>query len=784
MCLISLALNPHFRNVYRFYTIERIMTRRYKFILLFSVFIFSFYRLPAQSSLYGTVLDINSNETLVGVNVYLPEYSRGTVTGTDGQYFLKNLHPGIILVQYSMIGYKTEIRKIRLGNNEFVQNIEMEEAVIQGEEIVVTGGFHSSQHENVVKIRILKAREYDKTGTLSLIAALTKMPGVDMISKGPGVSTPVIRGLSLTNILFLNNGVRMENFQFSENHPFMVDEYGMKSIEVIKGPASLLYGSGAVGGVFNIIKEAPAPEGKITGDVNLKFHSNTVGILTNAGIKGTIKGLTWGIRGGINSNKDYLDGNKTFVPNSRFNRKSIKTDLGLIKRIGSFRISYDINKDNLGMTVEPAILLVDHNGRKNEVWYQDLTNHLISSKNKLFLGNYKLVLDIAYQMNNRKLKSSDQATYPELVDMDLNTLTYSSKINIPTDEKTKLIFGIQGMFQSNRNNEAPEHVIPNANINDFSLFGLGQHYHWNHLMIQAGIRYDYRSVHVPEQESGGHSHDGDSGHDNDSLIKLDRKFNNFSGSLGATLNLRDSIHFRLNFASAFRSPNLAELTQNGMHGTRFEQGNANLNSQWNIETDLSFHYHSLHLTFDLSGFYNNISNYIHLAPTTDTTDDGQSIYRYGQVNAFLYGGEALVHAHPRPVDWLHLRASLSYVIGKNCNGDYLPFIPATKFAMEVELQRRKWNIWRDLYFRTGIDYAFPQDHTSRFETSTEGYVLFNVGLGGNIISGNQLISLDLTANNLFNKTYYDHLSTLKPLGIYNMGRNISLSLKIPFSLRD
>ena len=104
----------------------------------------------------------------------------------------------------------------------------------------------------------------------SFIEALTDVPGVAMISKGPGVGTPVIRGLSLSNILFLNNGVPMQNFQFSENHPFMVDDNGIERVEIIKGPASLLYGSGAVAGVVNIIKESPAPDGKIMGDFNLK----------------------------------------------------------------------------------------------------------------------------------------------------------------------------------------------------------------------------------------------------------------------------------------------------------------------------------------------------------------------------------------------------------------------------------------------------------------------------------------------------------------------------------
>ncbi len=110
---------------------------------------------------------------------------------------------------------------------------------------------------------------------------MAEIPGVDLISKGPGIGTPVIRGLSMSNILFLNKCVPLQNYQFSANHPYLVDEYGVDRIEVIKGPASLIYGSGAVGGVINLIEEPVSPEGKIMGDAKLKYFRN---IFIKAGI--------------------------------------------------------------------------------------------------------------------------------------------------------------------------------------------------------------------------------------------------------------------------------------------------------------------------------------------------------------------------------------------------------------------------------------------------------------------------------------------------------------------
>jgi len=728
--------------------------------------------IQAQTIITGTITDKTTRETLPGVNVYMPEYARVSVSDENGHYLLKNFHKGNLLLQFSFVGYRTVIKNLHVGQTDITLDIQMEPSVINGEEVVVTGGFPSSQHENVVKISTLKPEIFRKAGTPSFIKILTEIPGIDIISKGPGVGTPVIRGLSMSNILFLNNGVPLENFQFSENHPFLIDDDGIDRVEVIKGPASLLYGSGAVGGVFNIIKEAPAPKGIILGDFHQKYFSNTHGISSGLGIRGTTKSVTWGIRGSLNSHMDYFDGEGNRIPNTRFNTQALKFNLGILKSFGSFRFFYDQSKNKLGMAVEPAMSLVTSNSRKNEVWYQDLTDQVFSSKNKIFLGGFKIDLNAAYQRNNRKLHGSALTPVPLLVDMQLNTFTYKLQTALPTDKKTKVILGVQGMNQINRNGDAPQHVIPDAWLNDFSVFGLGQHYHWDKLMIQAGARWDNRYVHVPEHFVSM-----------DTLKKISKTYHNMSASLGATLNLCDSIHFRFNVASAFRSPNIAELTQFGEHGTRFEKGNPDLISQKNLEADLSFHYHSRHTTMDIAGFFNNIYDYIHLSPTNDTTGNGDKIYLYSQNHAFLYGGEVSIHIHPPSLEWLHLKTTYSYVLGKKANGEYLPFIPAQKLNFEVQLNKKKWKFFRDLYISGNTNLVFDQDHPAQFETTTGGYVLINCGIGGDIPFGKQKISLGFFANNLLNTKYIDHLSTLKDLGLNNMGRNITVSLKVPFVLK-
>jgi iron complex outermembrane receptor protein len=721
----------------------------------------------AQNKITGTVTDNTNNKALSFVNVFLPEQNKGTLTDENGAFELTNLPKGNFKIQFSYVGYKTILKSLVNNTTGMVLNIKMEPAVLQSEEVVVSGGTYSSQHENAIKIELIKGNEITSIGTPTFTEAIASVPGVDMIAKGTGVAKPVIRGLSMTNILMLNNGVKLENFQFSENHPFIIDEFGIDRVEIIKGPASLLYGSDAVGGVINVIKEKPAPVGKIQGDFNTQYHSNTQGVVTNMGVKGSTESFFWGVRGGIKSHADYKDGNGDYVPNTRFNETSFKANLGLNKSYGLFRLYYDYNRPKLGMCVANAVALTTENGRDNKIWYQDLTNQVISTRNTLFLGNYKVDLNLNYQMNNRKLQTDTVNTAAfELVDMDMNTFSYELKTYLPSTTQSEYIIGIQGANKTNRNNEAPSHVLPDADVNDFSAFGVAQYTFFEKLKAQAGIRYDSRSL-TTEAETDKEAVDNDYG--------------DVSASMGVTYEVNDKLFLRSNLASAFRTPNIAELTENGLHGTIYEQGDPDLKSQRNYEADISAHFHSKYVMVDVSGFYNNIKDYIYIAPTADTTDSGYEIYRYSQNDADIYGGELSIDI--LPFDWLNLNTSYAYLIGKEDDGDYLPYIPQNKLRFEIKLQKQELAFLQNSFFKIGGLLAAKQDNPSIYETETDGYFVLNSGIGTNIQWANQTIALSVQANNLLNETYIDHLSTLKSLNYYNIGRNISVNLKIPFGIK-
>lgn len=732
---------------------------------MFIVLILFVSRGYTQTKLTGKVYDLTKTKALVGTNVYFPELKSGTVADNNGYYSVEVPSNRKIKVQFSHIGYKTVLKTVTTDSLYYKLDIVLEPIPLESEEVVVSGMAPSTQHENAIKIETIKAKEIETSGSPNLIEALSSIPGINMVSRSPGVSMPVIRGLSKTNILVMNNGVKLENYQYSENHAFIIDESGIEQVEIIKGPASLLYGSGAVGGVINFIKEKPAMTDHVTGYYTGHYYSNTCGLCNSLGFKGKKKDFFWGIRGGIKNHADYLDGNGNYIPNTRFNDKTLKVNLGLIKPYGSLKLYYDYNRPKYGMCIQQAISLIKDRGRKLKWWYQDLTSRVISSRNKLLLGDFKIDVNIAYQSNNRKGRTDMTTIAYKLVDATMNTLSFELKTHFPSSEKAECILGFQGENRKNRNYNAPSIVIPDADINDLSLFGFAQYYLLKNLKVQGGIRYDYRYLSTCSR---------------DYTEKIKRSYYNISTSVGATYTLNHELLLRANLASAYRTPNVGELTQDGWHGPRYEQGNPNLKAQKNLETDLSLHYHSNNLMVDISAFYNHVNNYIYMSPTNDTISTGAKIYRHSQSNANLYGVELACAFVPE--NWIKLQATYSYLRAKKEDGSYLPLIPPEQLIASAEIRKEKLLFLLDPYLKLGIEIVRDQKRPSLFETKTDGFCLLNIGFGAKVKLENQPIDFGFFINNLLNKTYYNHLSTIKELNFYNMGQNISFLIKVPFKI--
>ncbi len=725
----------------------------------------------AQSIITGIIRDQDS-VPLPGATIYIPDLNKGTTSNSDGTYRISNLPNGKISIQYSFIGYINQVAIVELNNEKRLLDISLIPTTVEAGEIIISGGYNSTQHGNAVKVDVLRLNPHSIKSTPNFSEVLTRVPGVDMISKGSGISKPVIRGLSMNDILILNNGVRFENYQYSSHHPLGIDEFGIENVEIIKGPASLLYGSDAIGGVINFIKEKPAAVGTIEGDYNMQLFSNTLGMSNNFGIKGSTGKIFGGIRAGNKTNSDFLQGGGDFVPNSRFNEVSVKMNAGYTGKSGTTKLFYDYSNQKLGLVEDEAIEDISERGRKTSIWYQEFNTHLISFQNKLYIGKSRLEINSAYQ--NTGLIHYGNADIRE-IEMRLATLTYESILHLPSTSNSEYIIGFQGINQNNKNlNNREIILLPDATANNFSLFTLLQYSVFRKLKLQTGLRYDNKSIStksvgLPSEVASYRQ-------------PINKSYGSFSGSLGATFNCNEDLLFRTNFAAAYRTPNLAELTSKGPHELRFETGDENLVPENSREMDLSLHYHIDNLIFDLAVFYNKINNYIFITPTGDTTISGMNIYKYKQTDSQLFGGETGIHFHPEHIEWLHIETVFSFVIGKQKNGEFLPFIPAHKIQLELRAEKEELGFLHNAFVYAKSTTAFNQNNSADDETATKGYSLFDTGIGAEIKIINQHMSAGININNLFDIKYIDHLSTLKEVGLYNPGRSITLSVRIPFSI--
>lgn len=714
----------------------------------------------AQNTLKGSVIDKNTAEPLIFANIYIPQLEKGATSDFDGNFTLSNIPNGSFPIVVSIIGYETFSQNITFPSTTHL-HLALIPSAIEMEEIIISTPFHKLQSENVMKVERKTIANLKSKGAVTLSEGITTIAGVESITTGVSIGKPVIRGLSSNRVLVYTQGVRLENQQFGDEHGLGLSDAGIESVEVIKGPASLLYGSDALGGVLYLNPERFAQVNSDKADASYNYFSSTEGFSTDAGYKISGEDFKFLFRGSLAEHADYNTAEYR-VTNSRFREQDFKTGFGYQKSRFKTELRYNINNSKLGI---PGDLGEQTTKKTPLLPFQEVTNHVLSSKSTLFLKNSSLDISLGLLYNDRMEfeahhhdhgdnDDEDHDGLEAALQMKLKTFNYDVKYNLPTLGRFETIVGIQGMTQSN-NNYGEEQLIPDATTNDFGVLATS-HIHFKESDIQIGARFDHRSIDV--------------------ISGLKKDFSSFNGALGYKTKFFEKITSRINFASGYRAPNLAELTSDGTHeGTnRYEIGNENLKNEQNFQVDLALEYKSEHIEVFANGFYNKVNNYIFISPNGEFFDN-TPVYNYLQADAYLYGGEIGLHLHPHPLDWLHLESSFETVTGKQQNESYLPLIPANSMSNTLRVEFETKSVQK-LYGFIRLNTYFKQSQVSGYETPTDGYNLFGAGLGGTLKLFKNNLDIRFSGSNLTDRTYINHLSRLKSDGIYNIGRNISIGL--------
>ncbi|HIP48820.1 MAG TPA: TonB-dependent receptor [Lutibacter sp.] len=733
----------------------------HKYIIIIAT-ILLFNNITAQNTINGSVKDQKTGEPLMGVTVLVENTDKGTTTDFNGNFMLSFDFKSDFIIIASYTGFVDEKISINTSNTENPITILLHEKVLELDEVILSTPFNKLQSENVVKVSYKSVASMQKRGIQNLMDGVSQISGVTQMSTGSGISKPVIRGLTGSRVLVYNQGVRLENFQFGEVHGIGINESGIGSVEVIKGPASLLYGSDAVGGVLYLVPEKYAPKGETKVDLNSKYTSNTLGSNTTIGIKTSLDKLQFIARVAYNTNADYTVANGKRVTNSRYNDKDLKLGLGYKGKILKTDIRFNTNLSQNGI---PNTIGIQETSRVLDKKHQNLDNQVLSVKNDFKLANSTIKTNIGHTWHNRKL-IIEEATK---IGMQLNTLNYDVKWYLPSIKKLESIIGLQGMNQKNTN-FGENYLLPDATTNSIGAFTT-LNYNFNNLTLQGGVRYDAR--HIVTQNIG---EIGASNY----RPGFDKNLGSFTTSLGFKTNVSDKITARLNIATGFRAPNLSELASKGIHSGRIEIGNDALKNEKNWQADLALEYAHTHVEFFANAFINTINDYIFLSPL-DAMQGIYPVYQYQQDDAQLYGGEIGLHFHPHPYDWLHISSSYEMVIGKQKDETYLPLIPANQWKNQLRLTNdTNYKFLDKYYLNIGVNHTFKADKISVFEKEQTAYTLFNTSLGADFKFKKLAFTTTLSIHNIFDKEYISHLSVLREYEIPNMGRNVIFGVNVKF----
>jgi iron complex outermembrane receptor protein len=794
---------------------------------------------PGSGSLSGRISQ-KTGAPLAGASIYIPDLKMGVVSDTGGNYRFNSLPSGKYLVEAHYIGFKTLTLTVTV-NGPVTQDFALSDEIVEESPVVVTGLSKATQIKRSPVPIVAVTHEYLATNMSSnAIDAIAKIPGIRAVTTGPNVSKPFIRGLGYNRILTLYDGIRQEGQQWGDEHGVEVDQYGVERVEVIKGPASLSYGSDALAGVVNLIPTQPAPEGKMIGNLTTEYQTNNKYLGGSAMLGATKNGLEWLARISHKQAIDYQDKIDGRVFGTAFNETDGNASFGLHRKWGYSHLDfvlfddmqeipdgsrdsatgkftrqiYDGNADTIRQIVSNA----DLNTYRIEKLHQHVQHYRLYSANSFTMGEYgRLQVNLGYQHSvRREFSHPILYTLPGLY-LQLNSYTYDIKYYLPEFDDWNITAGLNGMYQQNNSTKGTEFIIPSYRQFDIGPFILAKR-SLGKLDLSGGIRYDTRSFKNSELDTVSDPSTGftiaadgtSTAGAGQQFPAYSKNFSGVSGSLGATYNFTDRFALKTNIARGFRAPNIAEISANGVHpGTNIYQvGNPDFKPEFSLQEDIGFSYASPHVVAELSIFNNFISNYIYnqrVATVSggDSSIGSNQVFQFQAARAQLYGGEASIDFHP--VKKLHFENSLSVVYGNNKgvpgktlndSAKYLPYIPPTHGISELryEFDVRNARIVH-AFVKAQLEYYAAQNRAFlayNTETTTAGYNLFNAGIGGSFTDkkGKTIFDLYVNGNNLFDVAYYDHLSRLKYFlysptdtnpshGIYNMGRNISLKLDFP-----
>ena len=730
----------------------------------------------AQETLNGRVVD-SAGAAIPNAVVSLAEPRLATTTSSDGTFAFAGVPSGRFTLVVRRVGFASVVREIVVPNARDLV-VQLSATPFQVEPVTITATrLPTTSLRSPLSTSALGEDQLRREQSISVAKSLSKLPGVRSVSTGEQIGKPMIRGLFSSRVLVLENGSRLEDYSWSDEDAPSVDARLAQRVEVIRGPASVLYGSDAVGGVVNVVPEdLPSTNGgrafhqigvEAYGATNNKELGSAIKI---AGANGRVGWRLFGV-GRFAESYSTPDGE---VENTGFLAANGEAAVGIrgTRSNTSLRFSHYGGEFKLLEAGGPPPGTVEGIEEGPERKLSDDRVQLVSDY--LFSG-FRLETKAQWQRHSLQEVSDDACklfpTIPSCVlqvqatarpteqpafDLLLNTGTVDVLGHHTIGELVRGTIGLSGLYQTN-DSHGPIFLVPDATIKSGGAFAFEEATSgpWSFL---AGARVDSRHLNADANPSLGMTTD------------KTRSWTVTSGNVGAVFRPVLTMALAGNLGAAWRAPTLFELYSNGplLAESRYEIGDPNLKSERALNLDLSARWEGSRLRGEIAGFRNDIRNFIYLAPTPEM-NQGLRVFRHRQADALLTGGEISAEIEVAPSLTISGRHDL--VRGTNRETDEpLPLMAPARSAFGADF--KVVPTWANSFF-TGaeVEYVVKQNRPNPADFVTDSYTLvnFDVGVEKNFLG--RATRLEVGVRNAGNVRYKNFLSRYKEFAL-EPGRNI------------
>ncbi|MFT3737988.1 MAG: TonB-dependent receptor [Breznakibacter sp.] len=778
-----------------------------------------------RNQIQAKVTDHEKNP-LVGAVVMVDGGKQHTLTNTKGIFTIERNSWSDYTIEIQFLGYNTFKMQVSKASP-LPREIALTTAVeFLGEVTVRDNRTAQRQREQAQASEMATDADLRANLSGSLMTTLAHLPGVGALTIGSGQSKPMIRGLGFNRVVVVDNGIKHEAQQWGADHGLEIDQYGVESVEVIKGPASILYGPDAIGGVVNLSNDRiPGPH---TTAASVDLTAQSVNRLWGASLAAQARGqrLFFKARATITDYGDYripADSVTIYSYRVGLHNHQLRNTAGKERNFmvtAGWATPQWIHKTTVGRIDQTAGFFANAHGREPRNVDQTLHDrsdrdildpqqnvvHWKAIHQTLFIRErFRAEAEMGYQHNLRQEWSpyiphgympSDGHTIAGIsqnLERQFDKHTYSANLKLQWQATPvhQISTGAQAELQDNRIN-GWSFIIP-----AFTQMSAGAYVYdkWElrpGWLLHSALRADWGQIDAKRYTDWFQTPVTDN---NGTTVmeylerapNAQRRFGSIVWSLGTAYNHR-WLGLKGNIGKSFRMPIAKELAANGVnyHNFSYEKGNIDLDPEISYQADLFAKATLPRFYMQVSPFYNYFPNYIYLNPTYRhdySYGAGNQVYEYTQAKVVRYGGE--FEAGYTWTSWLKTELTGEWVYSVQKSGEKknftLPFSPPPSMTATIRAEGHKaWQL-ESPYLAIDTKLAGAQNHIVPPEKKTDGYTTLNLSTGGLLRIGRQQVSINVKLTNLLNATYYNHTSFYRLIDLPEAGRSILVNIHIPIS---